>query len=490
MMNRKMTTLGMAVAAAALSLPLAQQAGAAPIFAKELPTTVLTSSKFLTPSVGFAPLTTNYSVGGVNFMYVAVTLGGSAKFANKNNVQLVCLVSAGGTRASAVAGNPQSAASGAVFFAVNTGLTIIGGGTSAFCRVTASSGYLMGGSNDNKTMSFESWRKVATTTAHTTSSNTFITFGKAASAAVISAYTGTPNDAVIDVATGSTKFKSTNYVGSNVSTAYLGTVYYQTPTYASYSPVNAVSALSTAGAVVTLAQLGGANGFTVNVSGTPIGGAALVWLDSSGAGMCNAKVKSATPAASSQAVSFTGITSVQLNAGMDVCVSYNGTTAISAGGLTAWITKSTETTAWQYDFSGNNQLHELRKNGASFKLYNMNMPESMGGSATEISNIRLYNTGATAGAVRATLYSSDGTSLGTVGGVVLDAATFTGKSAHVVKMADLLTALGITAYSGAQRPWVLLEGEVPSMDVQVVTRNKTTGVVVNMSPVSRNDNAN
>jgi len=50
--------------------------------------------------------------------------------------------------------------------------------------------------------------------------------------------------------------------------------------------------------------------------------------------------------------------------------------------------------------------------------------------------------------------------------------------------------LGITAYTGAQRPWLLLEGEVPSMDVQVVTRNKSTGVVVNMSPVTRNDNTN
>jgi hypothetical protein len=89
--------------------------------------------------------------------------------------------------------------------------------------------------------------------------------------------------------------------------------------------------------------------------------------------------------------------------------------------------------------------------------------------------------------VRATVFGSDGVQLGAAGGIVLDAATFTAKSAHVVRLADVFSALGISAYTGAQRPWILLEGEVPSMDVQVVTRNIATGVVVNMSPVTRND---
>lgn len=365
MMNRKITALSVAVAAA-LTLPLAQQASAATaMFAKELPASVLSSSAFKTQSVGFAPLSTNYTVGGVNFMYVAVTLGGGAKFANKANVQVVCLQSAGGVRASGVAGNAQSAASAAIFFAINTGLSLIGGTVSSFCRVTAPDGFYMGGSNANKTMTFETWRKVATTTAHTVSSNAFISFGKAGSASVISGSVAVPaNDTVIDVATGSTKFKETTHVVTP-TTAFVGEVRYNEPTYASNAPTFAVSA--DGATKVTLANLGGAAGFTVNVSGAPLAGAVKVYL--APAGGCGAATYSVVPAAGTQQASFTGVTPTNISAGMAVCVGHNGTSAISAGPLTAWLSKNPETTLWQYDFSAsNNQLHELRKNGASFKL--------------------------------------------------------------------------------------------------------------------------
>jgi len=493
--NRKITLLSMAVAAA-LSLPMTEQASAADVYATETPVAVLQNHTFMPANpTKFFPLTTNYTVGGVNFMYAAVTLGGGAKFAVTSNLKLACMktTSVGGA-AIAVVGNPQSSNSGAVFFAVNTGITLVGSTNSAssYCKISAPGGFKMGGSNASKTMVFESWRKVAINTAHTTSSKAFISFTRGLAVSVVSGgnpATPATNDGMIDVATGSQKLKGTtpNVVPATLLSAYVGYVQYK-PT--STTPIQAISAAggATFSLLPSVANYEGTKKFTLNISGAPIANASKVSLNNTAA--CGAGIKPGV-APVGQAVTFTGVGGAALNAGAFVCLTYPGSTSISAGGLTASITKSTETTAWQFDFtSANTQLHELRKNGASFKLYNMNLPETMGGSATEVSNIRLYNTGATKGAVRATMYSSDGTQIGTPGGIVLDADTFVGRSAHVVKLADVLTALGITAYTGAQRPWLLLEGEVPSMDVQVVTRNKSTGVVVNMSPVTRNDNTN
>jgi hypothetical protein len=333
-------------------------------------------------------------------------------------------------------------------------------------------------------MLFQTWRKVATVTAKTTASLNFITFARGVK---VSATSGVVNDAVIDVATGSQKLKGAiGFVGATNTTAFVGTISYNDVS----SNINTLSAAGTPEFAINAQKIQGTSTtyYRVTVSGAPLGGATKVSLRR-GINGCSAGAGAVVVALgpSGQVFASNGVTGGVLSAGLSVCVTYSGTTSISAGPISASVGRvSTETSPWNYNFSTtNNQLHELKKNGKSFKLYNMNLPEALGGSTVEVSNIRLYNTSAKGGAVRATVFGSDGAQLGTAGTVVLDATTFAAKTAHVVSMTQLMSTLGITAYTGAQRPWVLLEGEVPSMDVQVVTRNKTTGVVVNMSPVTR-----
>jgi hypothetical protein len=302
---------------------------------------------------------------------------------------------------------------------------------------------------------------------------------------------------VIDVKTGSQKFSATWPVppaGSTTkNTAYLGSFAYKLSQ--STTAINTVSA--TAGVVGPIGAFNVPNGiegglpyYRVTIQGAPLAGGGKISLST--AVNCNTAVgKVAFGGASGDIYVVDGVRGAALASpgGIHVCLVQTGTNSISAGSISVTLSRqSSETAKWNYDFSTDrNQLRELKKNGRSFKLYNMNMPEALGGSTVEVSNIRLYNTSSNAGAVRATVYGSDGVKLGTAGAIILDSTTFAPKTAHVVSMTQLLSTLGITAYTGAQRPWILLEGEVPDMDVQVVTRNKTTGVVVNMSPVTRRE---
>jgi hypothetical protein len=385
-------------------------------------------------------------------------------------------------------GNPQSANSSSIFFAINTGITLIGNTNSAqsFCQVSAPGGFKLGGTTDAKTMNFHTWRKVATNTAQTDVTKSFISFVKGVGFSVVSADGNySPNKAMIDVATGSQKVTGT------VSTllAALGKITYKATT-AVAGGANTYSAVGGTLIKASAQSIQGSVPYRVTVTGAPLAGASRARLVANAAltlaSACDKGTFGVSAGVSAQLAQFF-VSGAKLEGGLTVCVQYSGTTNISAGQITATLSKgSTEASPWNYDFSTtNNQLHEMKKNGLSFKLYNMNLPESLGGSTVEVSNIRLYNTSSKAGAVRATVFGSDGVRLGTAGGIVLDSTTFAPKTAHVVSMTTLLSTLGITAYTGAQRPWILLEGEVPEMDVQVVTRNKTTGVVVNMSPVTR-----
>jgi hypothetical protein len=111
--NQKISFLGVAVAAA-LGMSVSQQAAAA-VYATETPTAVLQNHVFKPTSLGKVfPLSTNYTVGGVNFMYASVVLGGGAKFNGVTNVKLLCMKQ-GVPNATAV-GSPQSANSTSIFY--------------------------------------------------------------------------------------------------------------------------------------------------------------------------------------------------------------------------------------------------------------------------------------------------------------------------------------------------------------------------------------
>lgn len=484
--------------------------------AKELlPANVTSISGIRAVPIMPAPMSADYTVGGANSYYMGVVLSAGLKTTASPN--LACKVYTGGTyKVNKNVATLQSGGAGskAFTFAIKTGTTLAGSNASGYC-------YLISGTNTNtvvvtdatagvtftnsgitdKTIAWKTTRIVGGTPATVSAAaKSFITFVKGASASISVGSTG----GLINVAANAMKLTSASTTNKPFSTtaAVAGVI--------TFKNVAGVTAAKVGGSLTPPDKVN-ASAFVkdaiLTLAGDPIASSKYVILASGIAGGdCAGTNKVASGVVSSGKVTFSGAALVAnlagAGVGVKVCLHFSGTTAISAGQITASLgSKSPSTLGYNPDFSfpdGAGNMLNLKKNGKSAKVFNLAPPPADATATTyDISNLRFTNLGSP-GAVRATLYKGDGTTVAS--GVLLTAAEFPKNATVGMSYKDVLVKLGSPtgidgtvptgssiAAVGYKRPWLQVDGEVSDMRVMHIQSRMVNGVpgpAINMSAAS------
>lgn len=483
--SQSRTLVGLAVASVLAAPSIASAAATAVDYRLATPTAVTIAKELLatkvttiTTAVAYVPvpMTADYSVGGANSFYMTIVLG--TGLTAKASPNLACKVITGGTSATNynIATLQSGGAGKSTFtFAIKTGTTLAGNTKSGFCFLASgTTGITFTNSGlTNKTISWKSTRVVGGANASVSaSSKSFITFAKGASASITVGSSG----GLINVAANSMKLTSGATKPATDLISVAGTVY--------YTPVAGIVG-ATAGSLITATAF--SKSAMLTIAGDPVATSKSVFVVAGGA-TCVAgnSMKSAVPA--SGKVTFTGAGIYNgLAAGVKVCLSFSGTTAITAGQITATLASQSPSTLGynpDFGFSPDNNLLLLKKNGKSAKVFSLAPPNSTA-LVNDTSNVRLTNLGSSSGAVRATLYKGDGTVV--ISGVLLTATDFPkGSSVNFTfqqildKLGTTVAALSSTAPTGSVgnyvRPWLQVDGEVSDMTVMHTLVRNNNGV--------------
>ncbi|MEN9847569.1 MAG: hypothetical protein RL368_309 [Pseudomonadota bacterium] len=327
--------------------------------AKELPTShsiVATAGQL----VAIIPVPVAYSVNPTNGTYlnVKVNLLGGATFVaapalSCNTVNAVTAADFMPTT-NTVGG---AGASNATFVGApaTTNTSMGASPVSAYCILSATT-VTASGTND-KTLSATIEYRDGASDVKTAVAGTFISYVKGISATIVPVTT----PVVIDVASSSTKFLTGASPGTTGTTAYLGTVSYQ-------SVGTSASSATIAGGNITPSSFSTTIPYSVTIAGAALAGASQVYLGAAGSCSTVAQPTYTTAPAGSASVSLviTAVAATDIVSNLAVCLVYNGTNSITEGQITATISRNAETSGYQPDFSPTGaNLANIKKNGAS-----------------------------------------------------------------------------------------------------------------------------
>lgn len=163
----------------------------------------------------------------------------------------------------------------------------------------------------------------------------------------------------------------------------------------------------------------------------------------------------------------------QLATGYKACITFDGTTAISSGSITASINTTNNTGYSASTTLASGSVADITRNGSSTRA--MNIPAA---NNTDQAFVRVTNTSSLAGKVYGTLYGQDGVVLGTANSVLADSTAFVSNATVVFDAATLKTKLGISSdWTG--RAQLIITAETPTMRAQNLVRT-ANGTLVNV----------
>lgn len=465
---KKNTTLALAISAALLvpsaasaAIALSEAGTATPLkFAKEVPVSGTGTSFAINGTAEdlTMPTPVGIQITGSNPAFVKVNILNGAKFLKAPKI--LCKYTAGAANSGSLTVGGAGAA--AVTFQLANGV-LNGSG----CTVEAYSGLTVSGKHDQNVSA-----KLEFLDAGVAASKGYkgqlVTFNRA-----LGSIFGIPNqDIKIDVSKSSREFVSAGQ--TKAKTAYLGRVEFDK--LAGASGINtagvqlAVNTTTFSAAIVKIA------GTTVASVGTASGNKFL--LTHTAAGTCNAAAV-ASGKVSGSTVTFQSINGVQATAGVNVCLTVNGTTALEKGQITASINAIAKNNFTLDTAIDNPNLALIDKNGSGAKV--LIVPKT---TAADGLFVRIYNISNVTGKVLGTLYSqgsTDGnnTDAGKVLGTGTLVASLAPNAVTILKQSDIATALGITdAWPG--RAWLQVDAEFEGLRVMSLIRSPS-GVLTNFS---------
>ncbi|ALG66465.1 hypothetical protein [Beggiatoa leptomitoformis] len=393
-----------------------------------------------------------YTVNSTNPLFVKIALKGGIKFPTGTAPKLVCAVDSAGTTTttSAAFSTQVNAARTQVTFSIKTGYKMVSSCV-IYPQGTATDTAIYNGlTKTTQSISALIEYKNALANATTAYVGDFITFKQAATVVVSPATTTTAANAVIDVKQSSKKFTTATILST--TTAFIG--------YVAYSATPGVGLALTSGSVPATAILTTA---TLTIDGAGVAGAQSFALST--AGGCAVDAGTATP--SGNTVTFNDVDPLDIAAGLNICMTVDGNTAIDAGQLTATV-GGTAVTSWTPVFGDPSQnIHNLTKNGATFRV--LNIPAS---TLADKAYIRLYNTNAFDVVVHGTMYDQTGATIGSSQVI----ATLTSNQVQILDAVALNSLFG--TWTGRAR--LVIDVEASDFKVQATMRTRS-GVLMNMS---------
>jgi len=213
------------------------------------------------------------------------------------------------------------------------------------------------------------------------------------------------------------------------------------------------------------------NTFSITVNGDPVAGASEITVNPrplAATEVCAGSPISQSPSGATT-VTFTGVLATAVQAGIDICMKVDGATAIEEGQITLDVVP-TPNTDWTDKGCALTQgnLFNLEKNGATVKVLNITKSD-----AQDKTFIRLYNAGTIAGDIIGTLYSQDGSQIGSATVI----ASLQPKQVDVLTSAEIEQLFG-TWTTG--RAYMLIDASLADLRVLATLRARS-GVLVNMS---------
>jgi hypothetical protein len=213
---------------------------------------------------------------------------------------------------------------------------------------------------------------------------------------------------------------------------------------------------------------------SITVNSPALAGVATVTLhNDSGATVCKGtSVSTAQTPNGATSVTFDGINPTDLSAGVDICITLDGTTIVPAGRFTVTVNgegtvDGTTVLATPVFGDANLPLYDLKKNGSSFRV--LNIPPA---GVADQAFIRLYNVSSFAGTVLGTLRDAAGTVIGTAGTEVVK---LNPREVKVINADTLKSLFG--DWTGRSR--LFLEADIDQLRVQSLMRS--SNVLENMS---------
>jgi hypothetical protein len=444
--------------------------------AKEIPntTTTLTNGGNALDIRVLAPA--GAGATGTNPVYLKVNLQNGAKFAGTPSLNCSGITGAGGAT-SATAGNISIQNGGAGF----SNVTFVVSGdqgdadftfnaTSAYCTVSGLNVTISGLSNVGVSATFE--YTDGATQASTNQNGSYITFVDSFSAT----YSASSGTAVVDATSGSDNFVA----GSNLNsgTAILG--------YVQIGRNAGVANTATMGNDMNLGAALGVSSGTITIAGPAIAAmkaaasSAGVYLSS--AANCGATVvKTSFQSTGADSVTFTGLTTANME-GLYACgVVSGGTQQILTGQLTGLPGGNTAATTISINYGSAGNIQNVAQNGKSKNAFFVNASTS----ASKTSIIRLVNTGGVSGTLRATAYligdgvtgttpNVDGTQVGTANSVI---GTLAAGQSLSMTSAQLEALLGYTPASGTVKYRVVFSGGLTDFKVLNYTKDVVGGYI-------------
>ncbi len=400
------------------------------------------------------PVISGYQTNSNNDLYIKVALSGGAEF--HGDPKLICNLTAGQTSADVTNKTNTS-----VTFSLATGYTIHTTPASAVCALkvvtngsSGNTGYYDVTTKADQNMSALIEYQAGLTNKSTAVDGTFITFtaslGVSASTRAISQ---TAADATIDVQAASTKFTNDTLVTQ--TTAFVGSFAY-----------NNLASARSPGASANVSASDVISSASVTISSPTLAGINNIALRTAAAAAACAGGEIASQAPSGSSVTFNGIAPANLEAGMDVCISVDGTTTMEAGLFTVSVSGEVISSAAPV-FGGDHNLYKLEKNGSAHQV--LNIPPA---GKDDAAYIRIYNVSGFSGTVLGTMRDQAGALIGTAG---VEVAKLDKGQVKVINADDLVTLFG--DWTGRSR--LFLEADIDELRVQSLMRSG--GVLENMS---------
>lgn len=438
--------------------------------ATEQPVAAAESTNIVINAVGndlviVLPTIAGYTTSASNTLFYKVALKSGVKF--KANPSMLCNTTATNSW-TAAALNGGTVTPTQATFSLKTSLRM--NQSSAVCKLyvtrtgaaaAAGTGFYTITDKTDKVISAVLEYKDGSLPVTKVSTGTFITFkqtfGIVADANARS--TTTAALAKIDVREASKKFTTTK--ASTTTVALLGRV--------KATAIATTRLTNTSGAVSITNIL--STGF-ITISG-PVNGAA--GLNLSNANDCTTNTVGPV-APSGGSVSFNTVTPSNLSSfGLNVCISLNGNNAMEAGQFTLTAAGNSKS-GWSFVFpSSPFNLHNITKNGASFRV--LNIPNA---GNPDQAFIRLYNPNSFDTVARGSLYGQDGTQVGTA--QILGTGALKPNEVRVIDAPTLAALFGsaTTPATWTGRARLIIDAEADKFFVQALMRGPSQ-VLVNMS---------
>jgi hypothetical protein len=223
---------------------------------------------------------------------------------------------------------------------------------------------------------------------------------------------------------------------------------------------------------------------SITLAGLPLGAldaTSSLWIVTASE-ECTAGTKVATATGGLASVTFSGLNTATMSAGVNVCMRFNGTTAIPEGAITATVGARALTNYTTDTSLSNSTLSTFSRNGSSTRA--MNIPNV---TNTDQAFIRVTNTSPIAGKLYGTMYGQDGVVLGTANVVLATNTVFTPNVTLVFDAATLKTTMGISA-DWAGRAQLVLTAETTGMRAHNLIRVANGTLVSVGADTSTNNN--